>query len=209
MKMGKESKKNKKMDTGTLISMGIMLLAGVVCGGLVGVLLARAEEQGIESWVVLLTLVFGIYGAMFIQIIVHEMGHLAFGLATGYKFSSFRIGSIMIKKENEKFKLCKYSLAGTGGQCLMSPPDLVDGQMPVILHNFGGCIFNLIISALFCIDAYVHREEPIEFIIYTCMVIIGIAFALTNGIPMQVGPVSNDGYNALSLGKNPKAMRAF
>ena len=201
--------KNKKNNSGQIISVSIMLLAGMICGGLVGVLLARAEDQGVESWVVMLALVFGIYGAMFIQIIVHELGHLAFGLATGYKFSSFRIGSIMLKKENEKFKLCKYSLAGTAGQCLMSPPDLVDGQMPVILYNFGGCINNLIISALFCIDAYVHREEPVEFIIYICIVVIGVAFALTNGIPMQVGPVSNDGHNALSLGKNPKAMRAF
>jgi len=209
MKNKQEKINNKKADAGTKISMSIMLLAGIVCGLAGGLLMARAEEQGLQSWVAMLALLFGLYGGMLIQIIVHEMGHLAFGLATGYKFSSFRIGSLMLKKENGKLRLCKYSLAGTGGQCLMSPPDLVDGKMPVLLFNYGGCINNLIISALFCINAYLHREDPIEFIVYICIIVMGIAFALTNGIPMQVGPISNDGHNALSLGKNPKAMRAF
>lgn len=202
-------KKNKKKDTGSTIYISIMLLAGIVCGGMTGVLLARAEDQGIEFGVGMLALVLGIYGAILIQIIVHEAGHLGFGLVSGYKFSSFRIGSMMLVKENGKLKLRKFSIPGTAGQCLMSPPDLVDGKMPVVLYNLGGCIFNVIISALFVIDAYVHRNEPIEFIVYTCIVVIGIAFALTNGIPLQVGPITNDGYNALSLGKNPVALRAF
>lgn len=205
--MSKE--KSKKKDSGAIIFVSIMLLAGIVCGIAGGMLMARAKEQGLEKWVAMLALVFGLYGGMLIQTIVHELGHLAFGLATGYKFSSFRIGSLMLKMENGKLKLCKFSLAGTGGQCLMSPPDLVDGKLPVFLFNYGGCINNLIISALFCINAYVHREAPVEFIIYLCIIVMGIATALTNGIPMQVGPISNDGHNALSLGKNPKAMRAF
>lgn len=91
----------------------------------------------------------------------------------------------------------------------MSPPDLVDGKLPVFLFNYGGCINNLIVSALLGISAYIHREDLVEFIVYICIIVMGIAFALTNGIPMQVGPISNDGHNALSLGKNPKAMRAF
>ena len=201
--------KAKKKDSGTKASISIMFLVGIVCGVAGGLLMARAEEQGIEAWVVMIALVFGIYGGMIIQTIVHEMGHLVFGHATGYQFSSFRIGSIMLKKENDKLKFCKFSLAGTGGQCLMSPPDLVDGKMPVVLYNLGGCIFNLIISILFSMGAYFRRENPVEFIVYICVIVMGIAFALTNGIPMQVGPISNDGHNALSLGKNPKAMRAF
>ena len=134
---------------------------------------------------------------------------MIFGLASGYQFSSFRIGSLILLKEEGKLKLRKFSIAGTAGQCLMSPPDLVDGKMPVVLYNLGGCIFNLIMSALFSISAYIRRDEPIEFMVYVAIVVIGVAFALINGIPMQVGPITNDGHNALSLGKNPKAMQAF
>lgn len=202
-------KDGKKKNAGQTIYVSIMLLAGIVCGGFAGALLARAEDQGVEFWQGMVALLLGIYGAMLVQIIVHEAGHLVFGLMSGYQFSSFRIGSLILIKEEGKLKLRKFSIAGTAGQCLMSPPDLVDGKMPVVLYNLGGCIFNLIASAIFGVLAWGGDENPIAFIIYVSFVVIGVAFALTNGIPLQVGPVTNDGHNALSLGKNPKAMQAF
>ena len=60
---------------------------------------------------------------------------------TGYKFNSFRIFSVILIKQNEKLKIKNISLAGTGGQCLMSPPELIDGKMPYVLYNLGGVIF--------------------------------------------------------------------
>ena len=63
--------KDKKKDPGTKIYMSIMLLAGIVCGGIVGVLLACVEGQGIEFWVGMVALLLGVYGAMLIQVIVH------------------------------------------------------------------------------------------------------------------------------------------
>ncbi|MBQ8518802.1 MAG: hypothetical protein IJ455_04235 [Agathobacter sp.] len=203
------SSKKQKKNLGQIIFIIFMLLAGMVCGVVVGEFISSAEEHGKATWEYLLLLVVAIYVAMFIQIVVHETGHLAFGLATGYQFSSFRIGSLMVLKENGKIKLRKFSIAGTGGQCLMSPPDLVDGQMPVVLYNLGGCIFNLIVSAMFAVTAFFKQDSPEEFIFYVCIVVIGLAFALSNGIPMQVGMISNDGMNALSLGKNPVALKAF
>ena len=201
--------KNKKKNSGQIIYMSIMLLAGLVCGGMTGALLAHVEDQGVEFWAGMVVLFLGIYGAMLIQIIVHEAGHLVFGLISGYDFSSFRIGNMMFLKEDGKIKLRKFSIAGTAGQCLMSPPDLVDGKMPVVLYNLGGCIFNLIASAIFGVLACVSGDNPIAFIIFVVFAVIGVAFALTNGIPLMVGPISNDGHNAMSLGKNPKAMQAF
>lgn len=203
------NKKDKKKNSGQKIYMSIMLLAGIVCGGMAGVLLARVEDQGIKFWQGMLVMVLAVYGAMLLQIIVHEAGHLVFGLLSGYQFSSFRIGSLIFIKEDGKIKLRKFSIAGTAGQCLMSPPDLVDGKIPVILYNLGGCIFNLLLSIMFGVAAYIRGAHPFEFIIYVAIAIIGVAFALTNGIPLMVGPISNDGHNALSLGKNPKAMHAF
>lgn len=201
--------KAKKKDKGSKIYISIMLLAGIVCGFVVGAVMNHMEEQGIEPWVGTIAMILAIYGAMLVQIIVHEAGHLVFGLISGYEFSSFRIGSLMFLKEDGKIKLRRFSIAGTAGQCLMSPPDMVDGKMPVVLYNLGGCIFNLISSAIFGVLACAGGEDSIAFIIYVAFAVIGVAFALTNGIPMKVGPISNDGHNALSLGKNPVAMRAF
>ena len=87
--------------------------------------------------------------AYFIQMVIHEAGHLVFGLFTGYKFLSFRIGSLMLIKDGEKFSFRRFSIAGTGGQCLMAPPDMTDGRFPFVLYNLGGVIMNLIATAAF------------------------------------------------------------
>lgn len=58
---------------------------------------------------------------IFIQIIIHEAGHLVFGLLSGYEFVSFRIGSITLAKYDNKYCFKRFHIAGTGGQCLMMP----------------------------------------------------------------------------------------
>ncbi|MBQ8404377.1 MAG: M50 family metallopeptidase [Clostridia bacterium] len=149
------------------------------------------------------------YAVYFVHIIAHEAGHLIFGLLTGYKFCSFRIGSAIIVKEDGKYKLKNYSLAGTGGQCLMAPPEMREGKVPYVLYNFGGVIINLIIGAV-CLVLFLALPEATFLSVALIMsVFIGFFTAATNGIPMQTGLVSNDGYNALSLGKDEDALRSF
>lgn len=147
--------------------------------------------------------------AAYFQIIIHEGGHLIFGLLTGYGFVSFRIGSLMIYKKQGKFQFGKYSLAGTGGQCLMSPPEMKDGKMPYVLYNLGGVLLNLIVSLL-CIATLMVTELSILMSCFCVMMAaIGIIFVITNGVPMRVGEVDNDGCNALSMGKTPDALRSL
>lgn len=81
--MSKE--KQKKKNLGKIVFLVIMLFAGMTCGVIAGELLAKPEEQGGASWGYLLVLLLAMYLAMFVQIIVHEAGHLVFGLATGYR----------------------------------------------------------------------------------------------------------------------------
>ena len=50
--------------------------------------------------------------AIGLQIVIHEAGHLLFGLVSGYRFVSFRIGSWMVYKREGKLHFGKYSLAG-------------------------------------------------------------------------------------------------
>lgn len=201
--------KAKKKNLGQIIFLLIMLLAGMACGVMAGEMMGKATADGKPFFMYVVVLFVAMYLAMFVQIVVHEAGHLIFGLLSGYEFSSFRIGSFMFLKEDGKIRLRKYSLAGTGGQCLMCPPDLIDGKMPVVLYNLGGCIMNLITAVFFAVIGYFVQENSVVFVFAASMVVMGIAYALCNGIPMSVGPISNDGHNALSLGKNPVAMQAF
>ena len=95
--------------------------------------------------------------AYFIQAVIHEFGHLVFGLLTGYKFISFRIGSFMFIKKEGKLRVKLYKIVGTGGQCLMMPPPWNE-KLPTALYNFGGCILNFISAVLF-LFAFIFAEK--------------------------------------------------
>lgn len=207
-----KEKKKKKGQWQQWLFMGFFVLIGAVCG----VLMARFADQNatedsslIEELLPLAALFVGMYVGMFLQLIIHEAGHLVFGLLSGYRSSSFRIGSLMWIKENGKIVVKKLTIAGTGGQCLMVPPQMQDGKIPVILFNLGGSIMNLIASGILFVIYLLIPSGTIFSLMCLMVVLTGVAIALMNGIPLRLGTVDNDGYNALSLGKNPDAMRAF
>ena len=91
----------------------------------------------------------------------------------------------------------------------MVPPKMKDGKIPVIAYNLGGSIMNLIASVVFFCLYLILPAENVVSVLCLMAAIIGVVLALMNGIPMRMGTVDNDGYNALSLGKNKDAMRAF
>ena len=98
---------------------------------------------------------------------------------------------------------------GTGGQCLLAPPELVDGKMPYILYNLGGSLFNLLLALaalLLCLGVEGHGYLQILFM---ALFIVGIFLSLMNAVPLPVGGVNNDGYNALYLGKDKEAVSCF
>lgn len=197
----------KKKILGQLVSGVIYLLIGAFCGFLsMRYLSDMAENADFGLYMFYLCAVLlELYIAIFLQLIIHESGHLIFGLLTGYKFSSFRIGSFVFMKEEGKTRVYRLSLAGTGGQCLMCPPDMEDGKIPYVLYNLGGVIMNLI-AAAFSALLYAVGFLPGFFLI---MAVVGLGLALANGVPLRLGAVDNDGYNAMSLGKNPAALRSF
>ena len=204
-------KQKKRSQTQWLVILGYMLI-GAACGLLIMDYADHLRSAGVSGKTRLVCLILQflcMYGAMLIQIVIHEAGHLVFGLATGYCFSSFRIFSLMWLKENGKIRFKNMSVAGTGGQCLMCPPDLKDGKIPVMLYNFGGALLNLIASFIFGGAALLCPAWSFGRVFLMFLVIIGIAFALMNGLPLRAGPVNNDGRNALDLSRSPDAMRAF
>ena len=135
-------KKRKRKGTGAqLLSIVVYLLIGAASGLLIVRFIDHFTGPDVtigQEVLLFAMLMLSVYAAMLLQIIIHEGGHLVFGLATGYKFSSFRILSWMLVREEGKLRLRHLSLAGTGGQCLMAPPDLKDGRVPFLLYNFGG-----------------------------------------------------------------------
>ena len=150
-----------------------------------------------------------LYLSWFLHIVIHEAGHLVCGLLTGYTFSSFRIGSLMLLREDGKLITKRLKIAGTGGQCLMVPPEMVNGTFPVALYNLGGPLSNLVVSFAFLPPLIAAPKGGYLALFSFLMIGVGIICGLSNGVPLRTKSVDNDGYNALSLRKNNDAMRAF
>ena len=207
----KNNKRNKKLSAPWL---GILFFAliGAACGAVFLMYLEQAKLAGMSRGQRLLSfalMMVCLYGAILIQIVIHEAGHLVFGLLTGYRFCSFRVFSLMWVKENGKIRLKRMSLAGTGGQCLMGPPDLRDGKIPVMLYNFGGAILNLISAALSLGLSFLCPPVSMVRVFLRFLAVIGLGFALMNGLPLPAAGLNNDGQNALALSRSGEAVRAF
>jgi len=206
-----EEKKKKKFPWRPILMITVFLGAAFAGGWFIGSVLDPViDELPPEKFFPGLI---GVYIFLFLftfaHTVIHEAGHLVFGLLTGYQYSSFRVGSFMWVKLDGKIRLKRYSLAGTGGQCLMAPPDMKDGKIPYVLYNFGGCIANFIVSVIPLVFVLVLWQPTYWHFMVLLWVVIGLFAALTNGIPMRMQGLPNDGHNALSLGKNPKALQAF
>ena len=208
----KNQKETKKRNIGQILIPAGFVLIGAICGVLFMKFLNKTETAGTlsrEKILTILVLIVSMYVALFLQIIIHEAGHLVFGLLTGYRFISFRVSSFMWMKDSDRIRFKRLSVAGTVGQCLMAPPELKDGKMPVQLYNYGGAIMNLIASAvcggltLLCPAGSLLRPFLLM------MLVTGIAYALMNGLPIRTGLANNDGRNAWDLARNPEAVRAF
>jgi len=188
-------------------AMIIFMLIGAVCGVLMVEYIHRYAPD--RPFAALLVMFVSMYVAILVHMIIHEGGHMVFGLLSGYTFCSFRILSFMFIKEDGKLKLKRMTIAGTGGQCLMSPPDMVDGKLPVMLYNLGGSVMNVVFGGVFLALHFGLSAYPLLSAVMLMFGLIGFAIALMNGIPMRMGEVDNDGFNAFSLGKDPQALRAF
>ncbi len=185
----------------------------LVIGGLCGIVMVTAYPAALElsgrDFIIHMGIsLLLLFLAFFVQIIVHEAGHLVFGLLSGYKFVSFRVGSFMLVKEKGKLKVKIFSIMGTGGQCLMMPPPWSE-KLPNKLYNFGGCIMNFV-AAVLALGVFALIPKEGYFAVFLGMSFVtGLGTALINGIPMTANGIPNDGKNASTLSKDKEALRAF
>ena len=187
----------------TLIQILIGAVVGVGAGVLAAILL-----PGLELGYELLWMAASLLVSFYLHIILHEGGHLVCGLLSGYKFVSFRIGSQILIKINGKYHLKKFNIPGTGGQCLLDPPEMVDGQYPAKLYNLGGGLSNFLFSAAALLISLVSASRILDVVLFP-FILIGIVLGATNLIPLRIGGIANDGYNLMTLDKDPVSSKAL
>ena len=141
---------------------------------------------------------------LFITIAIHELGHLACGLLSGYKFSSFRVGSLIWYKEDGRIKF-EISESFVGGQCLMEPQDNFH-DFKFVLYNLGGGLFNIFIGVVALIASF-YATGTLSAILYAFF-IISFLIAVISLWPMK-GGIPNDGYNIKTALKSEEAKYGF
>lgn len=195
------------------------MLGGLIIGGLIGLLLGglivviftdTTWTEYIQKYysldisegvAVFFVAIASLLVSLAIIVPIHELGHLICGLLSGYKFVSFRIFNFTLLKQDGKFRIKKFAIAGTGGQCLLTPPDLPLDEIPTGWYNFGGVLANIILLII-TLPFFFLTLNPFVVEALGVFVATDVIMILINGIPMQAGGVGNDGYNMKLLKKN-------
>lgn len=156
------------------------------------------------AWMLLAALI-----AAILNIVLHEVGHLVAGLMTGYKFVSYRFFNWTLIRKDGRLQWRNFELEGTGGQCLMFPPDKPLEEIDTRWYNAGGVLAQIIITLLAIVLLWALDLPDWLDMLLGMMALFGILGVLTNGIPMKLGGVANDGYNLLQLDKDLAAKQSF
>ena len=207
----KKTARKEKTAWGQYIGLGFFVLIGAACGFIMMAYMDACMHAGRtlgETLPEVALLIAGMYAAIAAQLILHEAGHLAFGLMTGYRFCSFRVFSLIWVKIGGRIRLRRLSIAGTGGQCLMGPPEMKDGKIPMTLYNLGGSIMNLLTGAA-ALAAFSAAPQGMGAALLLVTAAVGLGIALMNGIPLHMGVMDNDGMNVVTLRRDAEAMRSF
>jgi len=207
----------KKGSKGSLIFLLICFVFGGCLGGAAVFLMETGAEvikipapfrvkDGLEVLYVFAGILW-FYLMSMIHVIIHEAGHMVFGMLTGYDFLSFRVLSFTLVKKDGKMIRKKLKVKGIPGQCLMTPPEWKeDGKYPYVWYNLGGGVLNIISSLLAALLFLTH--SPLVGWAAGIFIFAGVILGLTNIIPMTMG-IPNDGKNCLLCKQSRANQRAF
>jgi len=212
-----KKKLRKKGNRSTVILLAVSVLVGVMIGvgipvlGDLGVLRFDIEPpfRVSKTFAFIYPIVFVLYYyfTMVLHTIIHEGGHMMFGLLTGYRFLSFRVFSFTVIKKDGKLMRKKIKVPGTMGQCLMYPPEWKeDEDYPCVWYNLGGGLLNLIFCAGSVPLFFLH--SPLAAWAAGFFIFSGVLFGVCNLIPMTVG-IPNDGKNCLLCVRERENQKAF
>lgn len=207
----------------------LKLLAGILCGSLIGIAIAvlvaylidgkealdvvshKVDAAKLAGSIALSCML--AFVAFILQILLHEVGHMIGGLATNYKFFSIRFFKYVLVKTNNGLQWRQYDIVGTGGQCVMyldKDIDVAQDSTPYFWYNAGGVATNILLTLISIIVVKYTDMGIVGSSFFTLMAFAGIALALLNGIPMNMGAgINNDGRNILMLSRSAINRRLF
>lgn len=128
--------------------------------------------------------------SIFFHSLIHELGHLVFGLFNNYEFISLTLFGLTIYRENNNIKVRYDGWTNAMGALIMAPK-IKASTKNNILYYLGGSIFNLI-SLVFLVLFFIF--DPANRLYIGIAIFVGITLLLTNLIPKEIKGLYNDGY---------------
>lgn len=144
-----------------------------------------------------------------IPVILHEAGHLLFGLACKMRFVSVCISRFRIYKEKGKLKINILKFAEHAGSCEMLPRGEEEGEGKTVAFALGGCALNLL-YAFVCILLYCFLPLSPALLYFEIFALYSAYLGLTELYPADTPDGKTDGRFALDvLRKTPSAVLAM
>ncbi|QNL97477.1 M50 family metallopeptidase [Treponema sp. Marseille-Q4132] len=144
-------------------------------------------------------------------VIVHEFGHLIFGLLTGYKFAAIGFAHHLFLRRDGRMRRFVYKLPGALGFCAMEVPDMKDESFPFVLYLSGGVLCNAFF-ALICIFAFVSGIGsgilffPHAFLLFA---FVNAYLAIVSILPIKTKFLNTDGKQLFDLLKHKNIRKSF
>jgi len=154
-----------------------------------------------EPSITLIIILFSFFLCSQIHVILHELGHLVFGLIQKYEFIAFGWGGYGFIREDGRIKLRNYEIRGAGGYCIMTPPKPKNHKIPYFWYLSGGLIFNFLSTVIFLlIIVFVHLNGVI-YLFSMVFILIGLYLGIINTLPLKISG-GTDGCKILAIYKN-------
>ena len=192
----------------------LQLLVGLAVGAVIGVgvgkllravppeVVARLDPS--DSWWGLLVFFALLPAVMWVQIVVHELGHAAFGVAVGQRLHAIAFGALRLVHLDGRWRRpVGEPTQGIGGFAYLLPaPDTAapPGAVSTAVMLVGGVAANLAASLL-AIAWMWHLSESMWKVALAAFVLVGLMFALLNLLPFRAGGFATDGYGLLALAR--------
>ena len=144
-------------------------------------------------------------------VIVHEFGHLIFGLLTGYTFAAIGFGHHLFLQRDGRVRRFVYKLPGALGFCAMEVPDMKDGSFPFRLYLSGGALCNAFL-ALVCIFAFAFGiGSGVLFFPHAFLLpaFVNAYFAIVSILPIKTKFLNTDGKQLFDLLKHKNIRKSF
>ncbi|MBU3092374.1 hypothetical protein KPL35_09810 [Clostridium sp. CF011] len=159
------------------------------------------DIESVHKYSILILLVL-LLSCIYIDIIIHELGHFIAGKLVGFKFYSFTIFPFEIRNQNQKVIFQITGNYGLLGSCMMYPKTFSKLFKELLIYYLGGIGLNFIfiIAYLFLIIYKVPNMNNIFIKIFFCFLLIISEFNLIkNVIPSKVNGMKTDGSNVLTI----------